>query len=128
MTQGNLFLVSKKTGDSSVFQSCKPTGFHQHGRGRLVDDGAYFGERCEAAVVRPAVVLHGVREVQVAVEARGNPLVLLDVLEIWGGTEWKERGISWFLGRTARPRCESSHLKWFSEKKKETRHDAAAAT
>lgn len=89
MTYRNLSPVSKKTGDSSAFQfgrrtqTCKPTGFHQHGRGRLVDDGAYFGEGGEAAVVRPAVVLQGVREVQVAVDARGNPLVLLDVLESW---------------------------------------------
>lgn len=94
MTYGNLSSVSKKTGDSSVFQSCKPTGFHQHGRGRLVDNGAYFGEGREAAVVRPAVVLHGVREVQVAIEARGNPLVLLDVLETWGGGRTQGRAVN----------------------------------
>lgn len=64
-------------------QSCKPTSFHQHGRGRLVDDGANCGERGEAAVVVPAVVLQGVRKVQVAVDARGNPLILLDVDEAW---------------------------------------------
>lgn len=48
-----------------------------------MDDGTYCVERGEAAVVVPAVVLQGIREVQVAVDARGDPLILLDVDETW---------------------------------------------
>lgn len=48
-----------------------------------MDDGAYCGERGKAAVVVATVVRQGMREVQVAVDARGNPLILLDVDETW---------------------------------------------
>lgn len=69
----------------SVF--CKPTAPDCDGHGDLLDDGAQFGESSVAAVVLAAVVLQGVREVQVAVGAHGNSLILLDELEIWKRTE-----------------------------------------
>lgn len=59
-----------------------PTRLHHDGHGGLLNDGAYPGEGGEAAVVPPAVLVHGVREVQVSVEAHGDPLVLLDVLQV----------------------------------------------
>lgn len=61
----------------------KPTAPNCDGHGDLLDDGAKFGESSIAAVVLAAVVLQGVREVQVAVDAHGNPLILLDEMEIW---------------------------------------------
>lgn len=75
-------------------QSWQPTAFHQHGRGRLVDDCAYYVERGKAAVVVAAVVPQGMWEVQVAVDARGNPLILLDVDETWK----KHKHVPWMQG------------------------------
>lgn len=88
MTCEFLSSLSKKTSNLTAFQfgwrkqSCKHTAFHHHSRGGFVDDDANLAEGGKAAVVRPAVVLQGVREVQVAIDASGNSLVLLDVLEI----------------------------------------------
>lgn len=59
-----------------------PTRLHDDGHGVLLNDGAYLGEGGEAAVVPPAVLLHGVGEVEVSVQAHGDPLVLLDVLQV----------------------------------------------
>ena len=71
---------------SSLIGGCGDglTGVHHHGHGGLLDDGSYLGEGGEAAVVRPAVVLHGVSEVQVPVQVHGHPLVLIDLLQAWG--------------------------------------------
>lgn len=52
------------------------------GHGVLLDDGADLGEGGEAAVVPPAVLLLSVREIEVAVQAHGDPVVLLDVLQV----------------------------------------------
>lgn len=108
----------------------KPTGFHQHGRGRLVDDDAYNGEGGEAAVVRPAVVLQGVRDVQVAVDARGNPLVLLDGLESWrkktqGHAVTGENKESLSFGENLKAKTRKFTFQMVFRK---LRHDAAAAT
>lgn len=52
------------------------------GHGALLNDGADLGEGGEAAVVPSAVLLLDVREVEVAVQAHGDAVVLLDVLQV----------------------------------------------
>lgn len=47
----------------------------------FLNDGAYPGEGGVAAVILATVILEGIREVQVAVKAHGDPLILLNVLE-----------------------------------------------
>ena len=59
----------------------QPTTLDDHGHGCFLDNGSDGREGGEAAVVFPAVILHGVREVKVAVDAHGNPLILANVLQ-----------------------------------------------
>lgn len=59
-----------------------PTRLDDDRHGGFLNNGAYPWEGGEAAVVSPAVLLHGVGEVKVSVQTRGNSLVLLDVLEV----------------------------------------------
>lgn len=61
---------------------CLLTCLHDDRHGGLLDDGSYSWKSGEAAVIPPAVFVHGVGEVKVPVQAHGHPLVLLDVLEI----------------------------------------------
>lgn len=58
------------------------TWFDIDRHGSLLNDGSDPREGGEAAVVPPAVLLHGMREVKVSVQAHGYPLVLLDVPQI----------------------------------------------
>ena len=69
------------------FVSLQLTGVDHYGHGGLLDDGADHGEGGEAAVVRPAVLLLGVGEVQVSVQTDGHPRVLLNGLQPWRDTE-----------------------------------------
>lgn len=62
-----------------------PTGGDDDRHGRLLHDGADGGEGGDAAVVPAAVLLHGVGEVEVSVQAHGHPLILLDVLQVCAG-------------------------------------------
>lgn len=77
----------------------------------LLHDGAYPGKSREAAVVSAAVLLHGIREIQVPVEAHGNPLILLDVLQTWvkRSKEWAGKGAT-LEQDTSRPPFRSNGL------------------
>lgn len=61
----------------------EPTGSDDHSHGGFLDNGPYCCKGSVAAVVLTTVCLYGIREVQVAVIAHGNSLVLLNVLETW---------------------------------------------
>ena len=63
------------------------TGVDHYGHGSLLDDRANHGERGEAAVVPPAVLLLGMGEVQVSIQADGHPRILLDGLQPWVNAE-----------------------------------------
>lgn len=63
------------------------TGEDLEGEGVLLLDGVGEVETCVAAVVRLHVLEHHVREIQVAVVALGDTLVLGDGLHGWKGAE-----------------------------------------
>lgn len=63
--------------------SHKLTALDHDGHGGLLDNGAYFGEGDKATVIPTTVLLQGIREVQVAIEVHGNPVILINVLETW---------------------------------------------
>lgn len=65
----------------------RPTCLDDHGHGGLLNNGAYPGKGGEAAVVPAAVLLLGVSKVKVSIQSHRNPLVLLDMLQVWIQTE-----------------------------------------